>query len=130
MAGVSILTSTAQSGVPVKLTAKSVPSDSGPETAVVPSASKTCAVHWVGAASHMPPCAPSGSWSVITTPQAVPADGLARSSVKVPISVTFSAAGPDLPRISWSGPTMVIGPVVPGPPGRSVPGLPLVQSKV
>jgi hypothetical protein len=95
-----------------------VPSTSTPETGV-PSASKTWAVIAVGAASHMPPVAPSGSRSLSVTFQAGASPAFWTSRVKVPGVPNVIVAGPVLVSVS-SGSTIVIGPVVPGSPGLSL----------
>src|SRR5262245_65092126 len=83
-----------QVGAPLQVGAKSLPATSGAEAGVTPAAWKTRAVIWVGAASQVPPVAPSGSRSVTVRFQAGEAPMLWTSSVKVS----------GVPIVIWAGP--------------------------
>ena len=91
-----------------------------PDTAVTPSAWKTCAVTWRRrGVAHAARGGVRQHGRVIESPQAVPVLGLWTSSVNVagvPMLIVRRTAL--LERSARSGPTIVIGGVVPGAPGR------------
>jgi hypothetical protein len=128
-AAVNIVSESVQLGTPFQETEKSVPATSAGETGVTPSAWNTRAVTAVGALSHVPPCAVSGRWSVIVRFHAGVVVRLWTLRVNVSGVPRIIRTGPDFSSV-MSGSTIVIGAVVPGPPGRWLTGFASTRSYV
>src|SRR5262249_54362788 len=119
-----------QVGAPAKFALKSVPCTSAPETGVTPSAWNTRAVIAAGTASQVPPEGGFGSRSRIVRFHAGPLAASWPSRVDAAGVPGDIAGGPLLVSVSTSGPTIVMGGVVPGRPGCWLIGLPFVMSNV